>query len=817
MAKDLPEFKKSVGIQPAGAVDVESRLNTTSRVLDQFSKTALATGQKEADIAAAQAGEEAGATPGFTGQLAPGATEATRAFNKAALAANKMQNYVNIRTGIQNIADGVNQNFKLGSTAIAQKELQAYGESILPNIPAQNRVAAQNIFQFESANVLNSISRKERVLSTNTAGYHIREGNVIAQNEANNKAFWGQPIAAQAISGQIGQSNNATVDAEEMTPQVRDTLKEGRETSINMQGFLGGGERAIDNGKMPEYLKGLVKNGFGVLKAEDQAQVNLQFLGMEQQHNLSNKLRQDAASNFGDEQNFAKQHGLYIDPVSAARWKQEYPQQAAANLQNFVFSKLYGTVMGAMRYATASERSNINQIAQEELARLPADFPRQQFITAIVRGSKQQSGQLLADSYAYVENSPHVQDANSARQVSLQARAEANPTGPDGTGLMWPVMDSQHRTPLPIDPIGANLNMQRAMGVPEEKLRVTSNAKAAGIVQQINALPPNERIQDLQSVVNSYGPYGGMLLRDLHNHGLDFSSQAILSAAQNMASRHAVPDMIIATNETGKEAAARLSLAKAQGLKPTNLNADVASALTSWTDSIRSLTGNTGPLQERTNAMVQRLALVYMTNKGQSASEAAQNAANDYVLNNFQFVSQAGAPVLRVAIGHDKELVANSVHGLISQATSQDLRTPADFKLGFFDLNEGTRQQNYKNFVRTTAHLVSTPATDGVVLVDGNGNVVLNAAGQRIQATYKQIENPTDDLNTIATAEESRISRGQVIIRGTEIGAAGRPLPQGASTIDILKDLEPKIFPETDVPLVSPSFLTEKAEKKRKK
>lgn len=790
MGKDLPEFKRQVGIQPAGAVDVQGRLDTLSNVLDQFSQRSLAVGQKVADIRAEQAGAEAGATPGFKGKLAPGITEATRAFNQAALASNKMQNQVTIRNDIQSISDNITNpsTFGVGATAEFDAKVQALGEAFLPNVPKQNLQVAQNIFQFEAGNARRAISRKEGVLKQNILLGKFREAIISNGTESGSTAHNGDLTAALGVHGQTAQNINAGVEGGIITKGDGQTLNENSRQNIQNQNILGGYERALNAGVGPQYIKDFEKSKLPEAP-EDKAQLTAQMLGMEANHGQSALMRQQSIQNKLQQQNTALQLGLHVDPVAFAQFKNEHPAQWAQIQAKLIFSKLYGSTMQAMRYLGKGDRQVAIQTLVQNLREEPNNFNKQRFLGAVQRGSNQQLKKLLDDPHGYVQSSPAVQDALSARQIAVTARTEANPAltpiisqqgGLNVGRLMWPTIDAAKLAPLSIDPIQVSLNMQADMGVPPQDQSVISKAAASEFVTHLKNLPLDQQIKQLQRVLldpnTGFGQHADIALRDFNKAGLGFAHQYILSAAADPAVRALIPEMVAAKEQDVKQrkntlevALDRANLGLTTGLTTkADIRSEVVNNLRDYTASLGSGNTPTSQLQAQVTDEVQEGATYLMANKGESLQKAAKDAADFVVNHNFQWVSQANSNTpLRVAAGRDKEQIFAAGNNLKAQALTEDLQIPQSYKNGFPGVPQSRLEEIYKDGIQRDGSFVSNPGTNAIILLDPQGRTVLTLKGNQIEATYAQIDDPTDPLHQFIPPVSERLLQEGVLPGGT--------------------------------------------------
>ena len=799
MGKDLPEFKRQVGIQPAGAVDVQGRLDTLSNVLDQFSQRSLAAGQKVADIRAEQAGAEAGVTPGFKGKLAPGITEVTRAFNQAALASNKMQNQVTIRNDIQSISDNITNpaTFGVGATAQFDAQVQALGEAFLPNVPKQNLQVAQNIFQFEAGNARRAISRKEGVLKQNIVLGAFREAIISNGTESGNTAHNGDLTAALGIHGQTAQNINAGVEGGIISKGDGKTLNENSRQNIQNHNILGGFERALNAGVGDQYIKDFEKSKLPEAP-EDKAQLTAQMLGMEANHGQSALMRQKSIQDKLQQQNTALQLGLHVDPVLLAQFKNEHPAEWVQMQAKLIFSKLYGSTMQAMRFLGVNERNVAIQTLAQNVREEPNNFNKQRLLDAVHRGSNQQLKAVLDDPHGYVQSSPAVQNALSARQIAVAARAQAGPFGraietitPQGTfdvgRLMWPTIDAAKLAPLSIDPIQVSLNMQADMGVPPEDRSVMSKAAASEFVTQLKNLPLDQQIQQVQGVLldpnTGFGEHADIALRDFNKAHLGFAHQYILSAAHDPAVRALIPEMVAAKEQDVKQrkntlevALDRANLGLAKGSSNLTTKADIRSEvvnnLQDYTASLGSGNTPTSQLQAQVTDEVQEGTTYLMANKGESLQQAAKDAADFVVNHNFQYVSQANSNIpLRVAAGRDKEQIFAAGNNLKAQALTEDLQIPQSYKNGFPGVPQSRLEEIYKDNIQRDSYLISNPGTNAIILVDPQGRTILTQKGNQIEATYAQIDNPTDPLYQFIPPVSERLLQEGVLpggVRGLE-------------------------------------------------
>ena len=298
------------------------------------------------------------------------------------------------------------------------------------------------------------------------------------------------------------------------------------------------------------------------------------------------------------------------------------------------------------------------------------------------------------------------------------------------------------------------LKIERSQGVPENKLSLIPNAQAAQRVLEIKQLPIDEQIQVIQNIGATFGKNAPIALRDLQNAGLPFATGIALAAATNTLSQGDMPAIIATYSATAKEAKETQGLAfdkwtAKEGIPVTS--ADVKNQVeTLLQPYLASLDGTNGTdTTTQTKVVNESLRLAYQFGStGMGRVQALQQATNDVVNNNYNFASQHGFAPLRVAKNQDANDIRASITPLITIADNQQLTIPVKFQTGL----PATWQQNYKDALASGGHLISNPQTNGVILVDSGNQPVLDANGNRIQASYAEINDPTSDVGVMMSA-----------------------------------------------------------------
>ena len=201
--ENIPKFESTVAIRPAKVPNVQGDFAALGSVFAKISQSSLAVGQSLADQKAKLAGAEAGQEPGL--KLEPGITEATRAFNRSAIASNKTFNLMNIREESRNIYSDITsaKNFSIEANPIGQykKRFGQFADEALQNILPENREAAQNYINFYGGMALRSIQGKVETLTYNTARNNFQNAFDVIKSGTQLSGFQNDKLGT---GGQVG-------------------------------------------------------------------------------------------------------------------------------------------------------------------------------------------------------------------------------------------------------------------------------------------------------------------------------------------------------------------------------------------------------------------------------------------------------------------------------------------------------------------------------------------------------------------------------------------------------------------------------------
>ncbi len=766
MSKDLPEtqkapsgnlpaFRRSVGVTPAPAVNVQAPFDELSKVLGDFTQGVTKLATRAATERAAQEGAEAGAAPDFKGDLAPGITAPTAAFNRAALAANKMQNQTSITTSIHNIHDAITspESLTINKNPLVtfDKEIGAFGDEFLSKVPKQNLQAARNYFQYIAGNARRSVAQQEHTIKVNALAEGYQQNQNLLQHLALTAVFNGDILGGTGLIGQRTQNSNEAVISGIVSQQQVDNSTATLLPKLQQNTTLGQFNRMLNAGTPKEIQDFITK--FEKSKSPDmnflqRGDTLAKLLGMQGLHQQANENREKVLESKFENWRTQVQQGGFVDPQLAAELPVTNARLAAKFAPQLEKARVYNTVMTQLRWATPSQRTTMLASAKQFVGGDLTITGPQQFFSSLERASEGQMKKFKDDPFAYVENNPAVRDAVSSLELSTIANAQLdNP----GTGLTLPKSNAalleSTLAPLNTDPVKTSLDLQKKLGAKDDELRVMSKPAAAEFVTNISGEAQDVQLREVQSLLLTFPNHPDIALRNLNEAKLDGVTQTALSASNNPLSRRFVPDMIAANAQTPQETKDTKAIALTQtGLQPKDFANDIQTQLKDYLTTVDNAPTKIAAIKQVTD-----LSYYLVTVKNQSETEAVKNASDAVVNNNFNFVSQHGNPPLRVRKDQDQNNIARMLPALISQSEGKQLEIPA------FIIDKNPKANNeqlhkiYREDILANGHLQSNPATNGVILVGPEGVPVLDTDGNFIAASYADSKNPDSEVSKFMT------------------------------------------------------------------
>lgn len=792
MSKDLPEFRRSVGITPAKVVDVQAPFNELSKVLEQFSQGAAQLATRAATERATQAGAAAGAAPDFKGNLAPGITAPTQAFNKAALAASKMQTQIGIRSSIQNIHDSITspQNLTIANKPIEAFDDQAikYWNSISPNIPKQNLQNAENYYLFEAGNARRSVVQRVNALNLNVLRTEQQAYQLSIQREATQHAFNRDERASAALAGQAHQNNQAAVEGGIINQDIANVMGENLRHSLQTQSILGGYQRALMTGSGPEYIKNYNKAALPDMNILQRTNLTGQLAGMEAVFEQTQGVNQAALRQQYVDHNSKIQSGDHISPTLAAQFPNESARFWREFEPKFAASQLINTGASALRYASLADRQTVLNSFIQKTLKTPADIDAQRVISAVQQISKKQLTAQANDPAGYNWNHPAFVEAQRQAQLQNTSQNQAE------TGNIEPSDSILKGTPTDV-----LLNIERSEGIPENKLSIIPNIAAVKLVQDIKQLPMDQQIKAIQVLGAQWGNNAIIGLRDLQKHGLPFATGIALSASNNTKSRGHMSDVIETYNETPTELKTTqdLALSKWSAVEGTRISAtilgdEVTTQFSDLNASLDATNGSSTLTQSQFKNEAVRLALQFGA-KGMGRPQALKLATDIVANNNYDFASQGEYAPLRVPHTEKAEDIRSFTGAAVTMAISQNLKIPNYISLANPGASQEELQKAYQEEIISTKRFISDPSGTRVILMAGpqtQGQPVLTADGMRIAPSYADMKSGTSRISELRAADPTP----NILLRGIspQFRRALRFTPIGRIVLDqvtVLKSL----------------------------
>lgn len=177
------------------------------------------------------------------------------------------------------------------------------------------------------------------------------------------------------------------------------------------------------------------------------------------------------------------------------------------------------------------------------------------------------------------------------------------------------------------------IEVQRKLGVPEQRIRIFSNRGARSLVNRIETTPGQDRAAFLENLQDTYGDRYGLLFTQLTGSGLSPESMVLAHVADDPITAQKVGQLIDMDERD-----------LTSGLVTSDVNAvreNVATNLSEFFESFEAgdFTGAAAETSAKYQAVIEKLAILEFRKTGNS-STAAKNAANAVINDRYHIIKQ---------------------------------------------------------------------------------------------------------------------------------------------------------------------------------
>lgn len=712
-----PTYEQTVITQPSGVPAPSEGWAAIASQWSQFAKTTMGLRQNYADQDATAEGAVAGAT---LDQPAPGRalSQTGEAYNKAFLSARQGQLQVQVKQQTQELQDNLMNNPSPDNLKKYQAGVQGMMEGLSKSVPPELMPEMKQYVDYTAMQGAHAIGTQTADLAKNQMIGEFYDYQSNMTDQMNQAAQKGDFDAAHAFAAQQTTKAKQMLDSGMITGIQYHSIEENITSNVQDAVQSHNIEQAISGGKMPELLKHIEVDPH--LTDDQKKRYTSQALGALRDHRTVIEME---GFNVDQQEQNAIEYVRNTGDTKAVQDKIStvvayYPEKASEFRQELSLAQDQNTLVKSTMYATPDEASTILK-AYEPKPDDPAYANKMELIDRVQKTYVQTQKQLRTDPVSVLQKDPAYTQAVEA------AKTDAS-----------------------VNPNEVLIKRQQDLGVGQSNLSLISGTEAKAQVTQIMAMPYQKQAEAVMGLSQQYGQYSYVAMRDLKKAGLPIASQLYVGMGAN--NQQYMPEVAVA-----------LSSDKPPANIDTQTNADIKSsvnnALQPYFDSTKGY--NSLPVGEMNGVIstAQRYAQYLVGAKGMSASDAANQAANVLINNNYSYFNYNGATV-RVPVGIDPDNVKDASSTLMRQAVQPDnIVLPRNYQ----------DKTQYMQDIQSNGFFITTPDNQGIMLVASNGSPVMQMVDGKpkpIMATFADINSPNSKLNSkpTFTQQEQQDNRSQV-------------------------------------------------------
>lgn len=707
MAKeDIPIFQQRVGIQPGPIANVGSSFERLANVLQSFSDKTSQVTQRVSDELAAKRGAEAGRSLEFDPKIP--ITEADKAFEQAALQANKVAVSTNVRDKIKSIEQETldPKNFNQNSLEEYQRKIAGFSSGLLQNVPKSNQDAVKNVINYYAINGQNRVLARTDAVDKEKLKAGLLSSLNKFQHDSANAAFSGDGASGASLFGQGKRTLQVALESGLVSGSFVAETTERWQSDLQQSSYLGQFNRALEDGKPQEYLAKFNKSKSTDLTEPERLNLHMKMEGMLRQKRTSIAIKGEDLSNEINDELVRVQNGAQQNLVLSSKIREFFPEKFGAYQDDLNAAKLYSTASTQLKYVSPLDREAILDKFKPKLNE-PGIAKKEQVFSKLEQLNKEQLSQFTKDPAGYIQDSPAVESA-------------VNEFSTLGKG----------------DPFQTMINAQKQMGLTDSQVRLISNVKAAAYVTKIKTDPIEKQVTDIKSIAEEYGKHANIALRDLSRAGLPMANQLVISMSNNPASMSLTPQAVEAFETPTKVLTDNLPA----NVKQSAISTAVKQNLDQY---VSTVTVYNGPTNDTINNIYQHVTKLALKLAQTEDPEKAARDASDALINNHFSYETVNGQAFRYPKAMSSNLVGNAGSTLLSQSIKSDLRIPSSF---FPNLSTKQRELEYVKQIKAKGHVVTLPDNSGIVAVDGEGVPIRTLAGNQFVARFSDLNNPQSEI-----------------------------------------------------------------------
>lgn len=303
--------------------------------------------------------------------------------------------------------------------------------------------------------------------------------------------------------------------------------------------------------------------------------------------------------------------------------------------------------------------------------------------------------------------------------------------------------------------VNLSLEKQSQLGVPDYKQRVLGQGQASTFVNQMKDMNSTQRLEQVETLKQSYGSYWPTVHAELEDAGLpgDLSVQTRMNSL-----RQARPKQLLAEAQEIEDIN-KLFVKE----DVTQIEDNVQQELSDFYGTVTAQIGNASTIDKYRNA-TENLAKMYVMRDKMSASDAAKKAAADIVNDHYNIVGLA-----RVPAQYDDSAVQAGMEEFLALIGEADYIDPAVTGSLSEGMTDEMIKSEYMKELTLGGRWITNAAEDGAYLVDPIGRPVYSNKGEIVEFPFDYFELVGKDPNAGNNPTQRAIDKGDLYVGGNVI------------------------------------------------
>lgn len=731
MSRDLPRFTAREGISPA-PVDLN---DPSIAAIDRFATNFQLTGEEELKRASVEQ------TQAFQLQAASDIeSKSLELQNKALLHSGNprdQQDFYNAnfitysKTYVNSLPPSARSYATKTFQSSALSTNQRYNEAIIKQQNVTNKL-----------NFLNHQTETKRNLADQLEQRHYVPEEELPQNN-NGKMTMQQ---SEKMLMQYTQANELAAQVGIISPEQ--AVKSNQEIQQFYQSgrFLSSVENAADLKTKEDLVQNLRKKG---LPGYSQDEVDTLA-------HKGDKLIKESALGFGVDRLSVQMNwksnldnalnGKPLNPKFTQDFIALHPEEAAGAEQELNRNKsIYSASQNVVSSPIELQDAALNTIRNENDS---------QYFKAVELKVKQARNEIKTNAFEFFSNNPAVTQALAAKQMVEN-------------GQIALAKRSVPSEAVKADPVQNIILAQKAYGLADDNIQVMSEARAKQFVNNLSREPADERITNLQGLVNQFGDRANFAINQLQKNGLPARTQMVLTAINNPQSISQANNL---SNWSVSDPKTVTNTVKDMGDTDNDYNEAIRSDLEKFNNSLESFSSDTTQAKETVFRNVDSYAkYLRATGQATSISDAVQISTDTLVNNNFNYPAINGNPIqvikqfdqggIRIQV--DTGQLKKAFNVMVTEAKQSNLHVPLYYKAIYPTMTPQELKDQFISDKLSNAYLLPDNRNKRAVLVDASGvNVqLLGKRGAAFVVNYADLADPNSDISREIVKNESIFDR----------------------------------------------------------